>query len=517
MTVGRVVIIDAVRDGWTCLAPEECGAELELIAHLDADAPLPDCDCILIRAAAPGAAGLTALARQADGECFVILLGEDRDAVALLQGRQGADAVLLRSSGPALLRAQLLAGCAAARERRRNRHHLAQLGADLQLLQGRTRRLEAVIEERTAGLEHAQQLVRQQNAEMVRLETQALVSQIARGLAHELNNPLAAILGYAQRLRRSFATEPEAVRRLDVILGEVDRCHSLVDQLRSLATPLAETPVRCQPGRLLGEAVARRQEAGLPVPEHFLHEPIPEVLAAPQSLLRVFDLLLDNAALAGARCCVLSGTCEQERVRLCLANDGLTPLENTIRNATRPFFSTMADSGHRGLGLASATAILRDQHGTLDLALRSDGPGAQCVLTLPGVALDAPARSLPALAGQTVLVVDDEPLVAELLLGAIDDDGLQGRVVGTLREALEAVRSGGLRALIIDVCLPDGNGVELLRQALALRPELTGHVALVTGSTQGREALGLTAADVMPLLTKPFRMEQITRLVRSIT
>jgi len=74
-----------------------------------------------------------------------------------------------------------------------------------------------------------------------------------------------------------------------------------------------------------------------------------------------------------------------------------------------------------------------------------------------------------------------------------------------------------VRALIIDVCLPDGNGVELLRQALALRPELGGHVALVTGSTQGREALGLTAADQMPVLTKPFRMEQITRLVRSIT
>jgi len=263
--------------------------------------------------------------------------------------------------------------------------------------------------------------------------------------------------------------------------------------------------------------VARRQEAGLPVPEHFLHEPIPEVLAAPQSLLRVFDLLLDNAVLAGARCCVLSGTSEQERVRLCLANDGLTPLENTIRNATRPFFTTMADSGHRGLGLASANAILRDQHGTLDLALRSDGPGAQCVLTLPGAGVETPSSHLPALTGQTVLVVDDEPLVAELLLGALDDDGLQGRVVGTLREALEAVRTGGLRALIIDVCLPDGNGVELLRQALALRPELAGHVALVTGSTEGREALGLTAADQMPLLTKPFRMEQITRLVRSIT
>jgi len=517
MTVGRVVLID-VQGGWgEWLAHGEFDAALPLIVHPDLAVPLPECECLVIVSGPLRATALVAMARQRDAERFVILLGEDADAVALVNGRHGADALALRSAGLAGLRGSIMDGCAATRERRHDRSRLAQLGADIQLLQSRTRRLEAVIEERTAGLEQAQQLVRQQNAEMVRLETQALVSQIARGLAHELNNPLAAILGYAQRLRRSFATEPEAVRRLDVILAEVDRCHSLVDQLRSLATPLEETPVRCQPGRLLGEAVARRLEAGLPVPGHAVDEPIPDVLAAPQSLLRVFDLLLDNAALAGATCCVLRGTRELERVRLSLANDGLTPAENTIRNATRPFFTTMADSGHRGLGLASATAILRDQHGTLDLAARGDGPGAQCVLTLPGVAGETPSSHLPALTGQTVLVVDDEPLVAELLLGALDDDGLQGRVVGTLREALEAVRSGGLRALIIDVCLPDGNGVELLRQVLALRPELTGHVALVTGSTQGREALGLTAADQMPLLTKPFRMEQITRLVRSIT
>jgi signal transduction histidine kinase/CheY-like chemotaxis protein len=513
---GRIIVVDGANTCWGLLTDLQLGCELELWTDLQ-QLP-PRCDALIVGGATPLGLKLLAQAKVADPDGFGILGGADPEAALEALGSGGVDAVLLPMHPPATWRRLILDGCAGVQARRRARAQLAQLAIDKDQAQDLARRLQEVVDERTTELDHAQQLVRQQHVEMVRLETQALVSQIARGLAHELNNPLAAILGYAQRLRRSFAKEPEAVRRLDVILGEVDRCHSLVEQLRNLATPLAETPMSCQASQLLGEAVARRHEAQLPTPTHHVPEDIPEILAAPQSLLRVFDQLLDNAILAGATHCELRGALSSDRVRLVLSNDGLTPDENTTRNATRPFFTTMADAGHRGLGLASAHAILRDQHGTLELAIREDGPGAACIMTLPAAPQDLPpAEPLPERSGEIVLIVDDEPLVAELLLSAIDEDGLKGRVVGTLAEALQEIRSGGLRALITDVRLPDGNGVDLLRQALSLRPELQGHIALVTGSSQGREELGLAAHDLTPLLTKPFRMEQIARLVRAIT
>ncbi len=353
----------------------------------------------------------------------------------------------------------------------------------------------------------------------MRLETQAVVSHIARGLAHELNNPLAAILGYAQRLRRTHAHDNEAVRRLDVILGEVDRCQSLVEQLRNLANPLEEGMVACQPQRLLVEALARRRDGGAPVPRLEVVEPVPAVVAAPQALMRVFDQIIDNAHLSGASRMVFSGTQIGGRVRLSLENDGATPDEQTTRNATRPFFTTWAASGHRGLGLAIALALLRDQAGALELARGSNGQGAACVITLPA-STEQPAVPLTASDGELgahqVLVVDDEPLVAELLLDALREFGLGGRVVGTVDEALTAVREGNLRALIIDVRLPDGSGIALASEVLRLRPELAGHLALVTGSGDAAAGLRLPAGANWPVLSKPFRMEQIAGLVRTI-
>jgi two-component system, cell cycle sensor histidine kinase and response regulator CckA len=351
----------------------------------------------------------------------------------------------------------------------------------------------------------------------VRLETQAVVSQLVRGLAHELNNPLAAILGYAQRLRRTWAKDDDAVRRLDVILGEVDRCRGLVEQLRNLAAPMNEEVLPCQPERQLARAEERLRETGQAIPTIRVIEPIPVVMAAPQSLTRVFEQILDNAALAGASTCSLRGHERDGRAWLTLANDGETPSDEAIRNATRPFFTTMASRGRRGLGLTIAAALLREQSGNLELAQGDGGRGAACIISLPSApaTLLMPALRAPRAAGEMVLIVDDEPLVAELLLDALLEHDLEGRVVGSIAEALAELARQPLRALLADVRLPDGNGLDLLERALAMRPELAGHIAVITGGGDPGDLRSRFGFEV-PLLGKPFRLEQVGNLVRAI-
>ncbi len=510
MKAGRLVVVDPGGALTERLRAAGLDTALELTVAAGAH-DLGRCDVLVASGAVATVAALFAEARRQDPDRYLVHACDAvPDALAALE-HGGSDAVLRAWQGASELKRQLLDACEEVLERRHQR-------AVLEELAGSNRELSAALEARSASRAHAPQLLRQQHDELVRLETQAVVSHLARGLAHELNNPLAAILGYAQRLRRTHAHDNEAVRRLDVILGEVDRCQSLVEQLRNLATPLEEGLIACQPQRLLVEALARRRDSGSAVPRLEVVEPVPAVMAAPQALMRVFEQLIDNAHLAGATRIAFSGAQAGSRVRLMLENDGAIPDEQTTRNATRPFFTTWAASGHRGLGLAIALALLRDQAGALELAKAAGGQGAASIITLPASA-EPPAEPLTAnddaLRAQQVLVVDDEPLVAELLLDALREFGLGGRVVGTVDEALAAVRAGEVRALIIDVRLPDGSGIALASEVLRLRPELAGHLALVTGSGDVA-GLRLPAGADWPVLSKPFRMEQIAGLVRTI-
>jgi two-component system NtrC family sensor kinase len=379
--------------------------------------------------------------------------------------------------------------------------------------------LEALVDERTADLSAAHKRLEEQQQEMVRLETQGVVSQLVRGLAHELNNPLAAILGYAQRLRRNLAASDDAVRRLDVILSEVERCRSLVEQLRNLAAPLAEELVPCHPHLVAEEAAEQLAAGGTRGPDLHLQAPFPVVLAAPHTLTRVFAQLFDNAALAGARNCWLSAREDNGRVTLRLENDGATPDDDTVRNAMRPFFTTHASHGHRGLGLAIAGALMREQNGSVVLVRREHAPGAACVLQLQAQArtlvLPVLGRSAPAEA--PVLVVDDEPMVAELLSDALAENGHAAVVVGSVAEAMAEIVRAAPRALFADVNLPDGSGIDLIRRALVLRPGLAGRIALITGGGEAASHAIAAMGMQIPVLGKPFRLEQVARLLAQIT
>ena len=451
-------------------------------------------------------------------DCYRVLFSGDNDHDLLVAAinRGHVDAFL----GKPCRREQFLAlfrqGCGTARLRRDNRALVHQLAERNAALEQAARGLEASVAERTAHLEEANHRLQDKHRELVRLETQSAVSHLVRGLAHELNNPLAAILGYAQRLQRRLSEDHEARDRLEVIVSEVDRCRTLVEQLRRLAAPLDEGIVRCHPEQLLQQAAQRLIEAGRQAPECTVAADVPPVLGAPRSLGRVFEQVLDNAAQAGARTCRLSASHFADRIQLRFDNDGETPVDAVVANAVKPFFTTRSTTGGRGLGLTIAASLLRDQAGTIGLDRRPDGPGTRITITLPRAA--TPSDRLPCAAHAPeralVLVVDDEPLIAELLQDCLIDAGCDARTVATCADALLAIQREPLRAVLADVNLADGSGVDLLRRILVLRPKLAGHLALVTGDAQAHADLARSSG--FPVLAKPFRLEQMAEFIAAL-
>lgn len=471
--------------------------------------------------------GLDVLAslRDRDPDCFRIIFtgAADLDFAVNAINQGLIDAFLVKPWTSETLIPLLSQGCETALLRRHNRQlaqELAQRNADLEHL---NQQLETLVDERTRDLRATLDRLRHQQQEMVRLETQATIAQLVRGLAHELNNPLASILGYSQRLRRKLASDPDTVGRLDVILTEVDRCCSLVEQLRSFAQPLEEEIVPCRPEELLRQAAQRLTANGHAPLTLAIDRLIPRVLAAPRSLGRVFEQVLDNVRLAGATSCRLTAVERHGRVRLELSNDGETPSDATFRHATKPFFTTRSGSGHRGLGLAIASSLLREQAGQVELTPREDGqPGATCTVTLP-VAPDldpdrtpSGTRTIVRSGAAMVLVVDDEPMVAELLVDSLTEESIAARHVGTVREALAVARKTTLRAVLIDYHLPDGSGVELVQRLLHDQPSLKGHAAMITGASDADAIIQLRRQMDMPVLGKPFHLDDIHKLIREI-
>ena len=157
--------------------------------------------------------------------------------------------------------------------------------------------------------------------------------------------------------------------------------------------------------------------------------------------------------------------------------------------------------------------------GAISLNARDDGEsGARVQITLPSPPQTTTIRRDGVQSPQLldILVVDDEPLVAELLRDAIEEQGYRVHVVDTLAGAKAAIAQQVPSAVLIDVTLPDGDGLDLVRELGQRYPELVGHMALVTGDPKQPAIAGLQRHLGIPVLGKPFRMVEIGEMLERL-
>ena len=231
------------------------------------------------------------------------------------------------------------------------------------------------------------------NAERL-LAAQRLASlgQLAAGIAHEVNNPLAAISGYAQVLDKTLAHTPnlEPRARLDLarIKGEADRCREIVTGLLDLSRPPRLSLFPTDLAELVADARTSLEVAGHRCRLEVMGR-VPEVEVDPLRIRQVIVNLLRNATEAGEHV-VVTLRHEPTQVVLEVIDDGPGVDPTLAPHLFEPFRS--AKPGGTGLGLAVSRAIARAHHGDLRFAGPSTPstdsapdprPGARFVLTLP--------------------------------------------------------------------------------------------------------------------------------------
>ncbi len=415
------------------------------------------------------------------------------------------------------------------------------LGALLMLGTGHARRIEQVVEGRTRDLAAVNQRLqieieerRQAEAALRQAQRMEAIGQLASGIAHDFNNLLTVVRGNAELLRDNAADEATH-RRAAAIARAAERGERLTRQL--LATSRPQTP---PPGPV--DLRQRAHEIG-DLLTQTLRSDIAVDIAMPPDLWSVavdpaeFDLALLNIAVNARdampeggqfRVAARNATFTEETpqslglrgdfVAVTLSDTGTGMAPDVQARAFEPYFTTKAADAGSGLGLLQVYGFAKQSGGaaTLESTL---GTGTSVTLYLPRAAATPVAaqtqvatEAAPAAASARILLVEDDPEVAEATAELLQDIGYLPVEARNAEAALEALERDPTIALVLsDIVIPGRlNGLELARTLRQLRPELP--VLLATGYSQYAAA---AASDGFRLVEKPYRRNSLAASIRT--
>ena len=364
--------------------------------------------------------------------------------------------------------------------------------------------------------------------QILQSEKMAALGQTISGVAHELNNPLATILSWAERLSEK-QLDDTSQRGVSVILGEAERAARIVRNLLTFARKRQSTRAMIELNSLVQDTLALRTYERMPtltVTTEFAGD-VPRVFADGHQIQQVLLNLLINAEQAmltanGRGKLVVRTRHDEGRDTAVLevADDGPGVPSEVQTKIFDPFFTTKEVGKGTGLGLTVAYAILQEHGGRIRLTSTAGG-GATFVVELPVSGANAtsssPRHTLPpmdAVRGASVLIVEDERALATAVAEALTDAGLQVDHAGDGQEALACVRNANYDVVICDLKMPRVDGMTLYRAIAAATPELARRVIFVTGDVAGTDAERFLEESGCRWLAKQFRLSDLLRAVR---
>ena len=381
---------------------------------------------------------------------------------------------------------------------------------------------------------------RQRSEERVRqAQKMDAVGKLAGGVAHEVNNMMTAVIGFAEYALKQLPTDHPVRPDMEEVIKAGTRAAAVTQQLLAFSRRQPHQPsllslqeVIPELGKLLVRLLGAEHELEVRVPPD-----LPHVLADRNQLEQVLVNLALNARDAmdpGGRLVVEGSvitvddasaahplvevrTGRYVRIRVTDTGHGMTA--EAREHAFEPFYTTKPLGQGTGLGLSTVYGIIKQSDGYVWIDSRL-GHGTTVTVDLPAVTESKPARaersSSPVRGSETVLVVEDEPLVRRLARRALEEHGYSvleasdGRAA--LAELSDAANAIGL--VLSDLVMPRMSGRELGQEIARRFPGLP--VLFMSGYTgEDVRSRGLLEGSA-PFVQKPFTPEGLARRVRTL-
>ncbi|NJN15511.1 MAG: response regulator [Oscillochloris sp.] len=366
--------------------------------------------------------------------------------------------------------------------------------------------------------------------QLIQSEKLSAIGQLVAGVAHELNNPLTSVSGYAQLLLRDSLLSEESRQDVEQIHTQAERAARIVRNLLIFAREHKPERTAVAVNEVLRSTLAlqsyqlRVDNIGVVLD---LDEHLPLTTADPHQLQQVFLNLITNArqAMVGQskrgtltiRTLVEpTGDEGEPQIQITVADSGIGIPERDLAKIFNPFFTTKPIGQGTGLGLSICFGIIQE-HGGRIWAESQIGVGTRVSVTMPirdttSIILETPPVDLTVAepeTGQYILVVDDEEPVLRLMKRLLRDLGHRTTLVNNGEEALELIAREPFDVVLIDVKMPGMDGFELARILREQSPDLADRIIFVTGDTLSSNTRDVLEQGGNLFISKPFAIDQL--------
>ncbi len=363
--------------------------------------------------------------------------------------------------------------------------------------------------------------------QLLQSEKMSAVGQLISGVAHELNNPLTAILGYAQLLENE-AIPDRAQDFVQKLYKQAQRTHKIVQNLLSFSRQRKPQRQQVDLRRVLDDTLALRDydmKLNNIAVERDFEADLPEVLGDEHQLEQVFLNIINNAAdavLETAR----SGTL---RVRIYGDGDDVCAEFHDsgpgIRDPKRifdPFYTTKSVGKGTGLGLSICYGILREHGGSINASNHPQG-GAVFQVRLPAAARSMP-KSAPAPSARReaplhgrVLLLDDEESVLEFEREVLRSAGAEVLACADAEDAISRLRDEHFDVIIVDGKMPGRlGGCEVYTWLRSNHPGMEKNVVLAVSNVNDPEIRRFLEETGVLHLPKPFDVADLVAITRRL-
>jgi two-component system NtrC family sensor kinase len=366
-----------------------------------------------------------------------------------------------------------------------------------------------------------------------RAEKLSALGQLIAGVAHELNNPLAVVIGYSQILAEKSGLDKETIEDIHRIHHESERASRIVRDLLSFSRPSEPQKKAVNINRLVASMLetqeANLQAAGIQLDQQLAND-LSTTIADPNQIEQVLVNLVGNAiqVLSGRPSpSVLTVRTEEagNYIRMIVADNGPGIPREIIGQIFDPFFTTKPLGKGTGLGLTISNTIIQEHHGRIQVENQPAGgakftvelPVVQCVVTPTVDRL--PPEIKPAVVEshkRAVLVVDDEPNVLALLKKVMTQNGYEVVTAANGQQALERIAARSYDVILSDMRMPGMDGRKFFEIVRKQDAALADRIVFVTGDTVSPDTQEFFEATGNRWLSKPFSIAQVTATVNEV-
>src|SRR3989441_1172725 len=376
--------------------------------------------------------------------------------------------------------------------------------------------------------------------QLIQAEKLAAMGQMLAGVAHELNNPLTAILGVTELLRERPGADESTRRQLELTHRQARRAARIVQNLLEFSRPASPQKKPLDLNNIL--------ERTLQLHEHSLRRnnievdfrlpaELPGVVGDANQLIQIFLNLITNAEQAirevrdSGRIQIRAGRIGNQ-LTITVQDDGVGIRPEALQRIFDPFYTTKRPGGGTGLGLSICMSIIREHGGNIEAETLPAG-GSAFTIYLPvasgdplgstappldtGVATKTVRATADLLKGRAVLVLDDEESLRMLLQEGLSAQGLRVDGAATTEEALAHLGRSSYDVFLCDLHLSSGGYTVDGREAASRILEAAGKqkplLVYMTGDLL-ESTPGVAGGNEPICLQKPFRISDVLALLR---